>query len=116
MVVVGIVADAAGGVGGEAWTCDRQTNGINPKIYSLCPPKTIPPVAERALGRCWWTKKKEKRKMGREAARQKREREKRAGREKIQNIIISTMTRHDDDDNRRHVERHWHRRYALCHF
>jgi len=24
-----------------------------------------------ALGRCWWTKKKEKRKMGREAARQK---------------------------------------------
>ena len=43
--------------------------------------------------------------MGREAARQKREREKRAGREKIQNIIISTMTRHDDDDNRRHVER-----------
>ena len=23
-----MVADA-GGVGGEAWTCDRQTNGIN---------------------------------------------------------------------------------------
>ena len=35
MVSYGMVADA-GGDGGEAWTCDRQTNRIN-FIQLVCP-------------------------------------------------------------------------------
>ena len=46
----GIVADA-GGVGGEEWTCDRQTNGTKfPKIYPIR--LSVPSVTTVELGNC----------------------------------------------------------------
>jgi hypothetical protein len=39
-----MVADAAGGVGGEAWSCDGQTNGIN-FIQFVCPSPWLPAVS-----------------------------------------------------------------------